>query len=202
MLDPIPPCAVRIRAFGRQVLPQRAEPDRCLPTDTFGQYAANGDGRAILIGQVANGRGASWDVQLKGAGQTPYPMGDGARLRRRSANLGSEAMHNLGTRRRGPWRDRSDHRYSAKRESAASGSGRASLRLAPSRFFSSDQRSNRTHADYVTSANPRTRGGTAVGALPGAAGRGGERTDFASAWQTPARAWRDEHRHMSILDSH
>jgi serine/tyrosine/threonine adenylyltransferase len=31
-----------------------------------------GDGRAILLGQVRDARGQSWDLQLKGAGKTPY----------------------------------------------------------------------------------------------------------------------------------
>lgn len=58
-----------------------------------------GDGRAILLGEVVDSSGKHWDIQLKGAGPTPYSRnGDG-----RSA-LGpvireyvvSEAMHALG----------------------------------------------------------------------------------------------------------
>jgi serine/tyrosine/threonine adenylyltransferase len=58
-----------------------------------------GDGRAILLGEVLDSRGIRRDVQLKGAGRTPYSrMGDGR------AWLGpvlrefvvSEAMHALG----------------------------------------------------------------------------------------------------------
>ena len=37
-----------------------------------------GDGRAILLGEVVNGRGERWDLQLKGAGPTRFSrMGDG-----------------------------------------------------------------------------------------------------------------------------
>ncbi len=37
-----------------------------------------GDGRAILLGEVIDGEGRRYDIQLKGAGQTPYSrMGDG-----------------------------------------------------------------------------------------------------------------------------
>jgi len=45
----------------------------------FGVYVPQlGDGRAILIGQVTNARGESWDLHLKGSGQTPYSgMADG-----------------------------------------------------------------------------------------------------------------------------
>ena len=39
----------------------------------FGVWAGQlGDGRALLVGQVRNARGELWDIQLKGAGKTPY----------------------------------------------------------------------------------------------------------------------------------
>jgi len=39
----------------------------------FGVWAGQlGDGRALLIGQVRNRKGELWDIQLKGAGKTPY----------------------------------------------------------------------------------------------------------------------------------
>ncbi|WP_421592612.1 protein adenylyltransferase SelO [Shinella sp. M27] len=66
----------------------------------FGQFVPRlGDGRAILIGEVIDRAGKRRDIQLKGAGQTPYSRrGDGR------AALGpvlreyiiSEAMHALG----------------------------------------------------------------------------------------------------------
>ena len=58
-----------------------------------------GDGRAILLGEVRGKDGLSYDIQLKGAGPTPYSrMGDGRSplgpvLRE---HLVSEAMHALG----------------------------------------------------------------------------------------------------------
>ncbi|MFN4121360.1 protein adenylyltransferase SelO [Acidovorax sp.] len=62
----------------------------------FGVWAGQlGDGRAILLGETANGH----EVQLKGAGRTPYSrMGDGRAVLRSSIRefLCSEAMHGLG----------------------------------------------------------------------------------------------------------
>ena len=66
----------------------------------FGQFNPQlGDGRAILLGEVVTSDKARFDVQLKGAGQTPYSRGGDGR-----APLGpvlreylvSEAMHALG----------------------------------------------------------------------------------------------------------
>jgi uncharacterized protein YdiU (UPF0061 family) len=66
----------------------------------FGFYAASlGDGRALLVGEVIDPRGARWDLHLKGSGATPFARsGDG------KAALGpmlreclmGEAMHALG----------------------------------------------------------------------------------------------------------
>ncbi|TXT25901.1 MAG: hypothetical protein FD134_776 [Gallionellaceae bacterium] len=65
----------------------------------FGYYVPQlGDGRAILLGEIRNG-GECWDMQLKGAGQTPYSReGDGRAVLRSSIReyLCSEAMHGLG----------------------------------------------------------------------------------------------------------
>ena len=62
----------------------------------FGVWAGQlGDGRAILLGETASG----YEVQLKGAGRTPYSrMGDGRAVLRSSIRefLCSEAMHGLG----------------------------------------------------------------------------------------------------------
>jgi len=62
----------------------------------FGQWAGQlGDGRAILLGETNRGM----EVQLKGAGLTPYSrMGDGRAVLRSSIRefLGSEAMQGLG----------------------------------------------------------------------------------------------------------
>ncbi|MBD9394004.1 YdiU family protein [Acidovorax sp. ACV01] len=62
----------------------------------FGVWAGQlGDGRAILLGETAEGL----EIQLKGAGRTPYSrMGDGRAVLRSSIRefLCSEAMHGLG----------------------------------------------------------------------------------------------------------
>ena len=65
----------------------------------FGQWAGQlGDGRAILLGELDTPVGGI-EVQLKGAGRTPYSrMGDGRAVQRSSIReyLCSEAMHGLG----------------------------------------------------------------------------------------------------------
>lgn len=66
----------------------------------FGQWVPQlGDGRALLLGEVTNSRGERWELQLKGAGQTPFSRrGDGRAVLRSSIReyLCSEAMHALG----------------------------------------------------------------------------------------------------------
>jgi uncharacterized protein YdiU (UPF0061 family) len=65
----------------------------------FGVYVPRlGDGRALLLGEAVNG-GERWEVQIKGAGKTPYSrMGDGRAVLRSSIRefLASEAIHGLG----------------------------------------------------------------------------------------------------------
>ncbi len=65
----------------------------------FGVWAVQlGDGRALLLGE-AGGPEGSQEIQLKGAGLTPYSrMGDGRSVLRSSIRefLCSEAMHHLG----------------------------------------------------------------------------------------------------------
>ncbi|WP_374266054.1 YdiU family protein [Zoogloea sp.] len=65
----------------------------------FGVWAGQlGDGRAHLLGEVA-GPGSGWEIQLKGAGQTPYSrFADGRAVLRSSIRefLCSEAMAALG----------------------------------------------------------------------------------------------------------
>jgi len=58
-----------------------------------------GDGRAISVGEVVSPSGKRWEMQLKGAGQTPFCRGaDGRAVLRSSVRefLASEAMHHLG----------------------------------------------------------------------------------------------------------
>ena len=66
----------------------------------FGVYVPQlGDGRAILLGEVRNERGETWDLHLKGAGMTPFSRdGDGRAVLRSTIReyLCSEAMHSLG----------------------------------------------------------------------------------------------------------
>ncbi|MGI4741184.1 MAG: protein adenylyltransferase SelO [Janthinobacterium lividum] len=66
----------------------------------FGNWAGQlGDGRAISLGQVAATDNSRWEIQLKGAGPTPFSRrGDGRAVLRSSLRefLCSEAMHYLG----------------------------------------------------------------------------------------------------------
>jgi protein adenylyltransferase len=66
----------------------------------FGHWAGQlGDGRAITLGEVVGPDGARRDLQLKGAGRTPYSRtADGRAVLRSSVRefMCSEAMHHLG----------------------------------------------------------------------------------------------------------
>src|SRR4249919_258716 len=66
----------------------------------FGNWAGQlGDGRAISLGEAVNVQGERWELQLKGAGPTPYSRhADGRAVLRSSVRefLCSEAMHHLG----------------------------------------------------------------------------------------------------------
>ena len=66
----------------------------------FGSWAGQlGDGRAIFLGETVNAAGQRYEIQLKGAGATPYSRrGDGRAVLRSSLRefLCSEAMHHLG----------------------------------------------------------------------------------------------------------
>lgn len=66
----------------------------------FGHWAGQlGDGRAISLGEAVNAAGERWELQLKGAGPTPYSRhADGRAVLRSSIRefLCSEAMHHLG----------------------------------------------------------------------------------------------------------
>ncbi len=87
--------------FAGNVIPPGAEPiAMAYAAHQFGNFVPQlGDGRAILLGEVVDRNGKRRDVQLKGAGRTPFSRrGDGR------AALGpvlreylvSEAMHALG----------------------------------------------------------------------------------------------------------
>ena len=87
--------------FSGNLVPAGADPlAMAYAGHQFGQFVPQlGDGRAILLGEVVDRNGKRRDIQLKGAGQTPFSRrGDGR------AALGpvlreyivSEAMHALG----------------------------------------------------------------------------------------------------------
>ncbi|TKS61797.1 MAG: hypothetical protein EWM72_00199 [Nitrospira sp.] len=87
--------------FGGSLLVPGMEPLAMLYSGhQFGVYVPQlGDGRAILLGEVRNERGERWDLQLKGAGLTPFSRdGDGRAVLRSTIReyLCSEAMHGLG----------------------------------------------------------------------------------------------------------
>src|SRR5688500_12530861 len=66
----------------------------------FGHWAGQlGDGRAISLGEAINAASQRWELQLKGAGLTPYSRtADGRAVLRSSIRefLCSETMHHLG----------------------------------------------------------------------------------------------------------
>lgn len=87
--------------FGGSMLAPGMEPLAMLYSGhQFGVYVPQlGDGRAILLGEVRNERGEKWDLQLKGAGLTPFSReGDGRAVLRSTIReyLCSEAMQGLG----------------------------------------------------------------------------------------------------------
>ena len=71
----------------------------CYGGHQFGHWAGQlGDGRAIALGEISH-KDNFWELQLKGAGVTPYSrMGDGRAVLRSSLRefVCSEAMHALG----------------------------------------------------------------------------------------------------------
>lgn len=66
----------------------------------FGIWAGQlGDGRALLLGEIQNRRGETWDVQTKGSGTTPYSRGGDGRAVLRSTlreYIAGEALAGLG----------------------------------------------------------------------------------------------------------
>ena len=87
--------------FGGNALLSGMQPyAACYGGHQFGHWAGQlGDGRAISLGEAINARGERWELQLKGAGPTPYSRtADGRAVLRSSIRefLCSEAMHHLG----------------------------------------------------------------------------------------------------------
>jgi uncharacterized protein YdiU (UPF0061 family) len=85
---------------GNRLLPGMEPSAACYGGHQFGNWAGQlGDGRAILLGELVTSRGEHWELQLKGAGPTPYSRrADGRAVMRSSVRefLCSEAMHHLG----------------------------------------------------------------------------------------------------------
>ena len=85
---------------GNRALPGTTAYAACYGGHQFGSWAGQlGDGRAISIGEVIGPAGGRWELQLKGAGPTPYSRtADGRAVMRSSVRefLCSEAMHHLG----------------------------------------------------------------------------------------------------------
>ena len=107
-LDPRPtPALVEVLA-GNRVVPGMAPYAACYGGHQFGHWAGQlGDGRAITLGEIVHARpgadgadgGDTWELQLKGAGPTPYSRrADGRAVLRSSLRelVCSEAMFHLG----------------------------------------------------------------------------------------------------------
>ncbi|HLL55382.1 MAG TPA: YdiU family protein [Myxococcaceae bacterium] len=124
-VQPTPVAAPRLVAFSREVAEQLGLDEATLRSDEavrvlagnalwpgmvpysanygghqFGNWAGQlGDGRAIVLGELLAPNGARYELQLKGAGRTPYSRrADGRAVLRSSIRefLCSEAMHHLG----------------------------------------------------------------------------------------------------------
>ncbi len=90
-----------VRALsGNEVLPGMDPHAACYGGHQFGSWAGQlGDGRAISLGEMRGQDGLIWELQLKGAGPTPYSRrADGRAVLRSSLRefLCSEAMYHLG----------------------------------------------------------------------------------------------------------
>jgi len=99
-LDPeVTPELVDVLA-GNRVVPGMAPYAACYGGHQFGSWAGQlGDGRAITLGEVVTSTDQIWELQLKGAGPTPYSRrADGRAVLRSSLRelVCSEAMYHLG----------------------------------------------------------------------------------------------------------
>lgn len=85
---------------GNRLLPGSETAAHCYCGHQFGYFAGQlGDGAAMYLGEIVNRTGERWEIQLKGAGLTPYSRSaDGRKVLRSSIRefLCSEAMHFLG----------------------------------------------------------------------------------------------------------
>jgi serine/tyrosine/threonine adenylyltransferase len=85
---------------GNLVLPGMVPFAACYGGHQFGNWAGQlGDGRAMTLTELVSSKGERWELQLKGAGPTPYSRGsDGRAVLRSSLRefVCSEAMFHLG----------------------------------------------------------------------------------------------------------
>ncbi|NWZ33255.1 SELO protein, partial [Brachypodius atriceps] len=85
---------------GNRVLAGAEPAAHCYCGHQFGSFAGQlGDGAAMYLGEVLGPRGERWEIQLKGAGITPFSrQADGRKVLRSSIRefLCSEAMFHLG----------------------------------------------------------------------------------------------------------
>ncbi|GFR47232.1 hypothetical protein Agub_g8916, partial [Astrephomene gubernaculifera] len=85
---------------GNRLLPGSEPAAHCYCGYQFGLFSGQlGDGAAMYLGEVVNSAGERWELQLKGAGKTPYSrQADGRKVLRSSLRefLCSEAMYHLG----------------------------------------------------------------------------------------------------------
>lgn len=85
---------------GNKLLPGSQTAAHCYCGHQFGYFSGQlGDGAAMYLGEVLNHAGERWEIQLKGAGPTPYSRhSDGRKVLRSTIRefLCSEAMHHLG----------------------------------------------------------------------------------------------------------
>ena len=101
-LDPAAPAdpALPLYLSGAKRIPGAEPIAQAYAGHQFGAWVPRlGDGRAFLLGEVRNARGESWDLHLKGGGQTRFSRGGDGRSVLRSTireYLASEALHGLG----------------------------------------------------------------------------------------------------------
>ncbi|XP_060580339.1 protein adenylyltransferase SelO, mitochondrial-like [Ruditapes philippinarum] len=85
---------------GNKLLPGSQTAAHCYCGHQFGYFSGQlGDGAAMYLGEVINEKNERWEIQLKGAGPTPYSRhSDGRKVLRSTIRefLCSEAMHHLG----------------------------------------------------------------------------------------------------------
>ncbi|CAG2181014.1 unnamed protein product, partial [Oppiella nova] len=85
---------------GNKLMSGSEPASHCYCGHQFGTFAGQlGDGAVIYLGEVVTSCGDRWEIQLKGAGRTPYSReADGRKVLRSSVRefLCSEAMHGLG----------------------------------------------------------------------------------------------------------